>query len=78
MIYQVLLDFELAPISDLVTDPAVKASLSAAVQEYVAEKRQEWAAVNKCPPSCSGVPGAACTAGASTCKCVIPGRVVNK
>lgn len=70
----VLLDYELAPISDLVADPVVKASLNAAVNEYVAEKTQAWAAVNKCPPSCSGVPGASCPVGASACRC-IAGRV---
>jgi hypothetical protein len=44
------------------------------VNDYVAEKQQAWAAANKCPPSCSGVQGAKCATGASSCTCV-PGRV---
>ena len=48
----VLLDYELAPISDLVADPDVKASLEAAVVEYVKEQRAKWATANKCPVNC--------------------------
>ncbi len=72
----VLLDYELAPISDLVSDPSVKASLEAAVQAYVTELRQQWAAQNKCPPGCGGAGSGSCnaTAGMSACKCSYNGR----
>ena len=49
---KLLFHFELAPISDLVE--SVKKALEAAVEDYVAEENQKWAATNKCPPgSCS-------------------------
>ena len=51
----ILLDFELAPISDLVSDPDIKKALEAAVNDYVAEEKSKWASTDKCPPgSCNG------------------------
>ena len=73
----ILLDYELAPITDLVADPDVKANLESAVKAYVAEQRASWVAVDKCPPSC-GVPGAGscnATAGMAACKCAYDGMV---
>jgi hypothetical protein len=73
----VLLDYELAPISDLVTDPAVKTSLEAAVKAYVEEQRAEWAAADKCPPSCGMKGAGSCnaTTGSSSCRCAYNGLV---
>ena len=71
----VLLDYELAPISDLVEDPNVKASLDQAVKEYLQEKAAEWSAVPKCPVNC-GPPGAGeCKGSASSCTCTFNGRI---
>ena len=71
----ILLDFELAPISDLVEDPNVKKALEAAVNEYVAEEKKKWASANKCPPgSCSGA-GTCTPHKQSSCSCVYAGRV---
>jgi hypothetical protein len=71
----VLLDYELAPISDLVEDPDVKAALDEAVKEYIEEKSAEWDAVEKCPVNC-GPPGAgSCASGQSSCSCAYPGVV---
>jgi hypothetical protein len=67
----VLLDFELAPISDLVSDPDVKKALEAAVTEYVAEQKANWAKLNKCPPTCNG----AGSCQGSSCACSYGGRV---
>lgn len=65
----VLLDFTLAPISDLITDPDVKAGFELAAKEYIQEQRDAWAAQNKCPPSC-GPPGSgSCSAGQDACTC---------
>ena len=72
----VLLDYTLAPISDLVSDPDVKAALDAAVREYIKEKQTEWEDQNKCPVNC-GLPGAGtCKAGQEEqCTCSFPGMV---
>lgn len=67
----ILLDYELAPISDLVSDPEVKKALEAAVVEYVAEQKANWAELNKCPPTCNG----AGSCGGSACACTYNGRV---
>ena len=67
----ILLDYELAPISDLVSDPEVKKSLEAAVREYVAEQKASWAKLNKCPPTCNG----AGSCDGSSCACKYNGRV---
>jgi hypothetical protein len=69
----VLLDYELAPISDLVADPNVKAALDEAVKEYLAEKAAAWSQVDKCPLNC-GISGAgSCGKGQSSCTCAYPG-----
>lgn len=71
----VLLDYELAPISDLVEDPDVKAALDEAVKEYLAEKAGAWSAVDKCPLNC-GISGAGkCQKGQSSCTCAYPGVI---
>ena len=71
----VLLDYELAPISDLVEDPDIKKALEAAVKDFVAEEENKWAAANKCPPgSCSGA-GTCKPHQQSSCSCVYAGRV---
>ncbi len=69
----ILLDYELAPISDLVDDPATKKALDLAVQDYVKEQTAAWSAVNKCPHSCGGV--GSCGGGGGACSCSRPGRV---
>ena len=69
----ILLDFELAPISDLVEDPGTKKALESAVQDYVKERKAAWAAYSKCPHSCGGV--GSCGSGGSVCTCTRPGRV---
>ena len=72
----VLLNFELAPISDLVSDPDVKEALDQAVKEYIKEQQAEWDAVNKCPVNCGGDGAGSCTAGQeSSCKCKYSGLV---
>ncbi len=72
----VLLEYELSPISDLVTDPAVKKALDQAVQEYVREKQAEWAAVDKCPTNCGAAGAGSCVAGRdSSCQCAYAGIV---
>ena len=48
----ILLDYDLAPISDLVTDPNVKLALEAAIKDYYLEQQLVWENLNKCPPSC--------------------------
>ena len=69
----ILLDFELAPISDLVEDPGTKKALESAVQDYVTERKAAWAALSKCPHTCGGV--GSCGSGGSVCSCTRPGRV---
>lgn len=78
----ILLDYELAPISDLIEDPDIKKSLEAAVNEYVAEQKEIWAKTDKCPINC-GSPGAgSCVKGKqSSCSCKyngIVGRMCSK
>jgi hypothetical protein len=71
----VLLDYTLAPISDLVEDPDVKAALDTAVKEYLKEKSAAWGKVDKCPVNC-GPPGAgSCSKGASECTCSYDGII---
>ena len=68
------MDYELAPISDLVADPDVKKALEAAVIDYVAEQKALWTSLNKCPPGCSNA--GTCTKNQqSSCTCTYTGRV---
>ena len=71
----VLLDYELAPVSDLVTDPTVKASLDQAVKEYISEKRSEWEKLDKCPVNCGPKGAGSCEKGESTCSCKYKGMI---
>jgi hypothetical protein len=71
----VLLDYELAPISDLVTDPDVKTALEAAVREYVADEEKKWAAKDKCPVNCGAAGAGTCAKGQSSCTCKYKGIV---
>ena len=68
-----LIDYELAPISDLITDPDVKASVEAAVKAYVQEQRDAWTALDKCPPTCGAKGSGSCAKGASSCTCTYKG-----
>ena len=72
----ILLDYELAPISDLIESPDIKKSLEAAVSEYVADRKKTWAETDKCPLNC-GRPGAgSCVKGLQTsCSCKYRGFV---
>ena len=65
----VLIDYELSPISDLITDPDVKASLEVAAKAYVQEQQAAWAALSKCPPTCGPKGAGSCATGASSCTC---------
>ena len=71
----VLLEYELAPVSDLVTDPTVKASLDEAVKEYISEKQSEWEQLDKCPVNCGPEGAGACSKGQSSCKCTYYGMI---
>lgn len=78
----VLLDYELAPISDLVADPDIKRSLEAAVNEYVEEQNKKWENTNKCPKNCGSDGAGTCVPGKQTsCNCKyngIIGRMCSK
>jgi hypothetical protein len=48
----ILLDYGLAPISDLITDPNVSLAMQAAIKDYYLEQQLAWADTNKCPVNC--------------------------
>ena len=75
----ILLDYDLAPISDLVTDPNVKLALEAAIKDYYLEQQLVWENLNKCPVNCGPSGAGTCTwdgqTKQSSCQCTYSGMV---
>ena len=75
----ILLDYDLAPISDLVADPNVKLALEAAIKDYYLEQQLVWENLNKCPVNCGPSGAGTCTwdgqTKQSSCQCTYSGMV---
>ena len=75
----ILLDYGLAPISDLITDPNVSLAMQAAIKDYYLEQQLAWADTNKCPVNCGPSGAGTCTwegqTKQSSCQCTYSGLV---
>ena len=66
------LEWEFAPISDVISNPVIKKNVVASINVYIKEQQDAWAKLDKCPPtvdnkSCSG--RGTCSYPATKCTC---------
>lgn len=73
-----LVAYELAPISELVSDPAVKTNLEKAVDSYILQKTKAWEEADKCPTKCEHSSTCAKPASACTCRLSFIGRMCSE
>eukprot|EP01086_Lenisia_limosa_P001939 TRINITY_DN1408_c0_g1_i3.p1 TRINITY_DN1408_c0_g1~~TRINITY_DN1408_c0_g1_i3.p1 ORF type:complete len:736 (-),score=95.11 TRINITY_DN1408_c0_g1_i3:53-2260(-) len=72
-----VLDFFVADVSQLISDPVKRSNIQQAIQSYVHEKAIKWDNINHCPSCVWG----SCTPPANTCQCssaTILGRHCNR
>merc|ERR1711939_1121097 len=74
------LEWEFAPISDVIDDPVIKANVVASINAYIKDQKDAWTKLDKCPPTvaneaCSG--HGTCTSPATKCVCTPPSPPPN-